>query len=569
MAMLLSVSVICAVLFTVLYIKTGIKVEKTEEAVNTLSEWSVETSVINNAPLKEDKGIYTVEPDNTIYDVYISVFPTKDEEGNLLDFSDFSKHTARDHSYNPTLKCNIQILPEGETPDAAANLDISNATIRVRGNSSRGDLYKSYKVKLSDEDGVFNGQTSLNINKHSEDISKITTKLCTDILKNMDHVVSYRTNFIRLWIRDTSLPESQQNFEYYGLYTHTEQPNKKYLEARGLNSSCSMYKARDFSFKIVDALKNVDDPGYSEEEFEMVLGIREGKDHTKLLNMLEELNNETNNFEEVFSKYFNEDNYLNWLAFNLLVGGEDILNHNFILYSPENSLTWYFFPWDFDSNFAYDEDFPLPESLRGGQKLNQVSLHRRYFRIPGNLEKLQKKMREIKDNYLNKEMVEYYTNSYKPVLEKTMTLAPDIELLDFEPNELLPYIDGFPEYLERRYQDFATAFEYPAPMFVSMPVRNADGTLHLAWENSYSYQGRTITYNVKIASDCKMTDVLYEQKNIVTNSIDAELELPDGTYYLLVTAVDSEGNEQLSLEHYEFAGALFVYEHGVLEFSLE
>jgi len=569
MALLLCVSLVCAVLFVILYLGTGIKIENAEKNVSTLSDWSVENSVINDVSLKEDKGIYTIEPDNNIYDVYISVFPTKDEEGNILDFSAFSKHVARDHSYNPTLKCNIQILPEGEVPDAAANLDISNATIRVRGNSSRGDTYKSYKVKLSDENGAFQGQTSLNINKHSEDKSKITTKLCTDILKNMDHLVSYRTNFMRVWIRDTSLPQSQQEFEYYGLFTHTEQPNKKFLEARGLNSSCSMYKARDFSFQLVDALKNVDDPAYSEEEFEAVLGIREGKDHTKLLNMLKELNDETNNFEEIFAKYFNEDNYLTWLAFNLLVGGEDILNHNFILYSPENSLTWYFFPWDFDSNFAYDEDFPLPECLSGGQKLNQVVLHRRYFRVPGNLEKLQKKMREIKDRYLSEEMVTYYTDSYVPVLEKTMMLQPDIELLDFAPNELLPYIEAFPEYLEKRYQDFVKAFEYPSPMFVSAPERNEDGTLHLSWDTSYSYQGRTVTYNVKMASDCYMKDVLYEQKNIISNSIDAEVELPAGTYYLLVTAVDSEGNEQYSLEHYEFAGALFVYEHGVLEFMLE
>ena len=567
---LLLVTIISAIIFVALYLRTGIRVENIQETGSTLENWSIESSMANNLPLKEDKGIYTVEPDNTIHDVYISVLPTKDENGEMLEFSDFSKHVARDHTYNPTLKCNIQILPEGEKPDIAANLDISNATIRVRGNSARGELYKSYKIKLSDEEGVFNGQTSLNINKHSEDTSKVTTKYCTDILKNMDHIVSYRTKFMRVWIRDMSLPETQQKFEYYGLFTHTEQPNKKFLEARGLSSDCTMYKARDFSFRVTDVLKNTDDPEYSEEAFEMVLGIREGKEHTKLLNMLADLNDETKSFEEVFPKYFNEENYLTWLSFNLLVGGEDILNHNFIIYNPDNSLTWYFFPWDFDSNLDLtDSEFALPPSLRGGQKLNQVVLHRRFFRIPGNLEKLQKKMKEVKDTYFNEKTVKYYVDSYKPVLEKTMTLMPDISLLPMQPDELFPYIDSFHDYSERKYQEFLDAFEYPSPMFVSMPVRNSDGTLKLSWDNSYSYQGRTITYNVKIASDCYMEDILFEQKNIVTNSIDADIDLPAGTYYIMVTAVDSEGNEQLSLEHYEFAGTRFIYEHGVMEFILE
>ena len=41
----------------------------------------------------ENKDIY--ERDNSIYDVYISVFPTKDDAGNILDFSAFSQCTSK------------------------------------------------------------------------------------------------------------------------------------------------------------------------------------------------------------------------------------------------------------------------------------------------------------------------------------------------------------------------------------------------------------------------------------------------------------------------------------------
>ena len=568
---LLLAIILSLIMFIWLYSKESIPIEKPEtETVHTqLSDWNIEESAMNGAPLSEDKSIYG-EPDNAIYDVYITVFPTKDENGEMIDFSAFGKHSSRDHTYNPTLNCNIQIVNEDEKLDPLINLDAKNATIRVRGNSSRGDVYKSYKIKLNDEADSFMGQTVLNLNKHSEDYSKITTKFCTDILQDMENMVSYRTNFMRVWIRDASLPKEDQVFEYYGLFTHIEQPNKDYLEVRGLSSNCEMYKARDFSFRLRDELKDVDDPEYSEEAFEMILGIREGTSHKKLIEMLNAINDETKNFEEVFDTYFNEENYLTWLAFNILVGGEDILNHNFILYSPNNSMTWYFIPWDFDSDLIKSESVLSP-GLRGGQKLNQVILHRRYFRIPGNIDKIKAKMQELMDNELSVANITTLTQGYFRVLEKTMFLEPDIGLLmgNMTPADLVPFIQSYPQIIEEKYQEFLTAFEYPAPMFVSKPIKNPEGTLHLAWDNSYSYQGRTIMYNVQIAEDCHMKNVIYEKEDIIANFIDTEKTFAPGTYYLKVTAVDSAGNEQVSLEHYEFAGDKFIYENGVLEFTVE
>lgn len=556
-----------AALFVFLYWRSLIPIEAAEpQPSNALEDWDISQSNMNGAPFQEDKGIYT--QDAGIYDVYISVFPTKDKDGNMLDFSCFDLHVARDHSYNPILNCNIQILPEGEKPDPLLDLDNKNATIRVRGNSSRGVSYKSYKVKLDQEAGDFFGQTNLNINKHAGDVSKISTKLQTDLLAQVDHIGSYRTYFMRLWIRDASLPEDEQKFEYYGLYTETEQPNKTYLEARSLSSNAVMYKAQDFSFALNDALRNVDDPLYSEEEFEGVLSIREGNSHEKLLAMLTAVNDPTANFEEVFHTYFDEENYLTWLSFNLLMGNEDIINHNFILYSPENSVTWYFIPWDFDGALRFGEyrsTFSQPDSLRGIQTLNSGILHRRYFRLDGSLDKLERKMRELLSESITRELTESLIRSYKPVLEKTMALQPDIELLDMPPNELIPYVDGLYDGILSNYEAVFSAAKYPAPMFVAQPERYPDGSVRIAWEPSYSYQQRPVTYTVRVYGDYQMQNLLYEQSGISQTECFLE-ELGNGTYYLLVTATDSMGNEQLSMEHYESDG---VYVFGLLEFTLK
>ncbi len=562
------VTAAAAVLFAALYMGSRIPIEEAGKSGETssLEGWDIAGSAANGIGLHEDKGIY--EQDSDIYDVYISVFPTKNDAGEMIDLSAFALHSARDHSYNPVLNCNVQILSEGQKPDPLLDLDHKNATIRVRGNSSRGASYKSYKVKLEEEAGTFLGQKNLNINKHAGDVSKISTKLQTDLLAHMDDIASYRTYYMRLWIRDASLPEEEQEFVYYGLYTEIEQPNKTYLETRGLSSNAVMYKASDFSFALNDALRNVDDPAYSEEEFETVLSIREGSNHEKLLAMLADVNDTTRDFGEIFETYFDEDNYLTWLAFNLLMGNEDIINHNYIIYSPENALSWYFIPWDFDGALRFGEyrsSFSQPDSLRGIQTLNTGILHRRYFRLEGSIQKLDDKMQELLDTVITQERVDGLVDSYKPVLEKTMPLYPDIDLLDMSPAELIPYIDGMYDGILDNYEAFRRALEYPAPMFVSMPEVCSDGTIRFAWDASYSYQGRPVTYNVRVYEDPRMQDLVFEQTGIEQTEYISGQSLPEGTYYLKVTAVDSQGNEQFSLEHVD-GDNLFVF--GLLEFEI-
>ena len=572
------------ILFCIIYYSNTIKVENPtqniDETDTSISDWTLDNSAVNNMGLNEDSNIYEENSNDDIYDVYLTVFETKDENGEVLEFSDFSKHVYRDHTYNPVLNSHITILNEGEKLDPMAITNQANSTIRVRGNSARGDVYKSYKVKMDDDVEPFFGQSTLNINKHTEDSVKITTKLLTDLLIGVDDLVSFRTSFLRVWIRDGSLPTNEQEYEYYGLYTHTEQPNNSYLEARGLPLG-NMYKARNFSFLPNENLRNVDDPLYDEELFEQILTIREGDDHTKLLEMIDAVNDTTRNFEEVFNTYFDEDNYLTWLCFNLLAGGQDILNHNYLLYSPNNSMKWYILPWDFDSNLQ-ERDFQnelnsfdpasstsIAPSLLGGQKLVMSTLHKRYFRIPGNIEKINLKMEEMMNDVFNEDKINELTDSYIPVLEKTITLHPDLELLKETPPETIDLVETMHEAVLFNYESFKYAFEFPTPMFVSMPTKTSSGTLQLSWEPSFSYDQKAITYNVRIASDYNMKNVLYEQNNIVENEIEVDIPLENGIYYLEVMAVDSDGDAQYSLEHYEFAGKLFRYANGILEFTIE
>lgn len=92
---------------------------------------------------------------------------------------------------------------------------------------------------------------------------------------------------------------------------------------------------------------------------------------------------------------------------------------------------------------------------------------------------------------------------------------------------------------------------YPVPMYVAQPVKNDNGTIHFSWQPSYSYQGSPITYNLQLFTDYNMTNMVLEKKDIVETYYDTPEALEKGIYYLKVTAVDSKGHEQLSMERFE------------------
>lgn len=545
------------ILFILLQREKNYQVEVLPEDVEGLDNWTLENSVSNGKPLDENKSIYENERAGGLTNVYITVFPTKDDTGNILTFRDFEKHKARDKSYNPILNANVVFGKEEEGLNTQLNVDLVNATIRVRGNSSRGATYKSYKIKFKEDVGLFEEQSTLNLNKHVSDISKITNKFCMDIMKPIKNIASFRTNFMIVYIRDASLPKKEQKYKYYGLYTHVEQPNKSYLKNRDFDASGSMYKANNFEFRMTEELKNIDDPLYDEEVFGTVLNISEGKDHTKLLKMLEAVNDMNQDFEKTFAAYFNEDNYLTWMACNILLGNEDTIAHNFIIYNPKDSLTWYFLPWDYDGTFKigeYKSTFQVPLELKGIQRMSGVILHRRYFKQPGKIEKLTEKLEQLLEEYFTKEKVNNLINSYLPVMEKVLVQEPDLTLCQIPPNEYKDYLDGFYDQIVENYEDYKKAVEYPMPVFVSEPVKKENGDILFAWEPSYDFQNDFLSYDIKVAEDINMEHVIFEQKNLAENTYLYKEGLTSGTYFLSINITDSNGNTQYSLDYYENIG---------------
>lgn len=528
-----------------------------DDVLNNPIIWDIENSPLNDMPLQENKGVYKEDIDNEVITLYLTVYPTPDKEGNVLTMEDFDRIQARQMDYNPELEVLVQEGDEsGPVSDGFGFKALEpNGIIRVRGHSARGGLYKSFKVKLYDRAGTFRGQKVFNLNKHPFDTTKVTNKFSFDYFEKLSDITSFRTQFVHLYIKDMSL----QNKEYvdYGLYTHIEQPNKTFLRSRGLDDEGNLYKARSFEFlRYPDKLKAEDDPEYDEEVFDTVLNIREGKSHKKLLNMLDDVNNMNLDFNEVFNKHFNRENYLTWMGINILFGNEDTVSQNFIIYSPQNAMTWYFLPWDYDGGMRYGERqgvASVSDNMYGVGRYWGVIFHRRFFRDPENIDALTSKINELME-IITPENTKALTDSYKPVIRKYLYNTPDIGLLRTDPSFVEPYLDSYQKIIEYNHERYLKALQNPMPVFTTAPIKNEDGGFGFSWEPSYDLQRDLITYDFEIARDYNFSNIVFSNKDIKETSINTT-PLSPGTYYWRLIIKDDKGNIQYCFNNYLPPGA--------------
>jgi len=232
---------------------------------------------------------------------------------------------------------------------------ISNATIEIRGNTTRNSEQKSYKIRIMDQNNsIWNNQLTINLNKHPYDYIHVRNKLSFDYMKLIPDLTSLETQFVRVFIKDQTSNPNDQDYIDYGLFTHVEQLNKRHLENKGMDPDAYLYKAINFEFYTYpEAFRERDDPFYDKTAFEKHLSIRGREYHAKLIDMLEDVNNPSLSIESYFDKHFNRDNFLTFIGVNILMGNLDTSSNNFFIYSSVYSEQWYFLPWDYDGAWDY------------------------------------------------------------------------------------------------------------------------------------------------------------------------------------------------------------------------
>ncbi|MFD0962093.1 exopolysaccharide Pel transporter PelG [Paenibacillus chungangensis] len=503
--------------------------------------------------LTEDKRLYERDEDDSLKTLYVTILPDKPGEEKPLDWYGLNRIPE-----DSDRKLDI-IVQEGMSdsgvPQAGMfgyGTDKSNATITLRGNTAWTKPQKSYRIKLHDEAGLWLGQRTLNLNKHIDDLTRIRNKLSFDLFESLPDMTSLRTQFIHMYVKDLSNGASDAEYVDYGLYTHVEQPNKRFLKSHMLDPNGYLYKASFFEFhRYEESIKPHDDPTYSREAFETKLEIKGREEHNKLIQMLNDVNDKSIPIEEVMEKHFDLDNFLTWTAATMLMDNMDTDAHNFYLYSPLNSDKWYFLPWDYDGGWELQRIRNYIRPYQSGiSNYWGTEMHNRYFRNPAHVQQLQEKLEELYANYINEEIVKEQINKYISIVEPFMHRDPDIGYLPGkleDVKEELLMVENTPLNSMQRFKE---DLEKPKPFYQHETVQLQDGKMKFGWNISFDLQGDSLVYDVTIAKDPLFSSIVLTNQNVKENhmTIDA---LPRGIYYWKVIVRDSNGHEQVSFDYYE------------------
>ncbi|SKB71013.1 spore coat protein H [Lachnospiraceae bacterium] len=432
---------------------------------------------------------------------------------------------------------------------------VPNAIVQIRGQSSSTNTQKNYKIELKPNQGSWNGQTTIALNKHVNDGLRFRNKMGFDLLSGIDELMSLRTTFVHLYVNDLTDEESD-GFRDYGLYTQVEQLNKTALKNHGLDKTGHLYKVNFFEFyRYEDVIKLATDPDYDEKKFETYLEIKGASDHTKLIEMLKDVNDYTIPIDDVIEKHFDMENLTYWLAFNILTGNADTQSRNFYLYSAQNEKTWYLYSWDLDGMFRYDEnrltdinDFESWErgvSNYWGNVLFQRCLKSSKFR-----DQLDSAIHDLKD-YLSKERLSGMIAEYRKVAKHFAYSEPDLTYMKLTEETYDEIAAKLPDLVDTYYGFYSDSLQKPMPFFIYEPEVQ-DGKLKVGWEASYDFQEEELSYTACLSRNPDGTDVVGEYTGKWT---EATFDMPSsGEYFLKVYASDESGNTQDAFDRYEVEG---------------
>lgn len=505
---------------------------------------------INTVGMIENKSIYSEDAPQSLVYFYVTVQrgdAGSDTDHSFAEVNSAVRFVEDSHVANDIYARAIVQVGNASGPQPGMlgyDATASNATIRVRGNSSSVRPQKSYKLDLDDEAGLWRGQSNIALNKHNFDATRLRNKLYFDLLRPVEDISSLRTQFVRLYIKDETAGETA--FTDYGLFTQAEIPTKKYLANHGLDSEGYLYKAISFNFEMSDALKNFDDPNFDQAAFDQILSCKGRQDNQKLIDLVNLIADRSVDINEIVGDYIDRDNYLTWLAYNILMGNNDTTVQNFYLYSPLNSQKWFFIPWDGDNCLHWQED--EVEGLTGNYGSWEhgvanywgVLLHQRFLKNEANRAELAAKVDELHET-INRDTVNALAQQYDTVVRPYALAMPDFYYLGNTAQERDAILAGLGDQVELAYQQFCDSLHELMPFFMYQPVQDGQ-TVLFRWEDAYDFDNQPITYRLRVAATPDFASPVVDVSGL--NSTEYPVpsdQIPAGTWYFEVTAVTQDG----------------------------
>ncbi len=470
-------------------------------------------SVLSPLPsdLKDNNTLYKTDgyDQSDVLQVYVRTVPgagsCDEDDVSGCTLADVNSDTDTTDNFKPKVRVHFS------ASDYADDGLQANAEMKQRGDSSRSAEQKSYAITLDDDLPLWRQEKRLQLNKHPFDQERIRNKLSFDLMSEIDHLFSLRTQFVNMKIEDSGSTQD------YGLFTHVEYVKKEYLIHRGLDTDSPVYKAVNFGFDydIVEQrfALNADGSPVDESLFERNLEIKRGKNHQPLVSMLKELFDPNTDKSALLDKHFNENNIVTWLAVNILLGNKDTVLENYYVLNPLDSDRFYLMPWDYDGAFKTEAD---PAGYSGEEhrtrRLNygisrwwRSRLIRSWLKQEGSRELLSARIKELHESVLSNENINRLVESYKPVVQSYLMSLPDLEYMegDSPESKLVEWNAHTGEMAGRvdtNYQDYLNQPGWPMTFWLYEPVV-ADNQVKMKWEPSWDFEDDALVYSLEVADN--------------------------------------------------------------------
>ncbi len=508
---------------------------------------------------KDNDALYVNTDNTSVITMYLTVSKGNASENTNHTWKEVNSYSVYDYAEMGVERYAVNGLLQigDENGPAEGELGygkyVPNATVTIRGQTSSRLAQKNYKIKLYEDAGSWKDQKVINLNKHAWDGLRFRNKLAYDLMEELPDMMALQTQFVHLYVKDETEGEDA-GFRDYGLYTHVEQPNKSFLKRHGLDKNGHLYKINFFEFfRYEDVIRLKNDADYDEAAFEEMIEIKGNDDHSKLIAMLEDVNDLSIPMEDILEEWFDIENLASWMAFHILIGNDDTQSRNTLIYSAQNDKKWYFISWDNDACLKktekllqygpVDSGWEYGISNYWGNQLFQRALKTEVFQNA-----LSEKIEEYYA-FMSEEKINSMAEAYAEVVKPYAYGAADKYYEPITEREYDIVCKELWTEIETNYRRYKESREYPMPFYIGIPQAEG-GVTEFIWENAYDFDNENVLYSFELADNLEFKNPIAAEQNISFPGYTYKGTLEPGQYFARIKAVNESGKEQYAFDYY-------------------
>ncbi len=503
--------------------------------------------------VKDDPSLYTMDATPVV--MYLTVTPGTSAAGTNHTWQEINA-LGLTAGENPA-RCAALLQVGNETGPVYGAYGFSdrddNATVRLSGLRSSRRQQKSYRVELNENNGNISGMKEFILSKSFTDPFRLTNKLAFDLMASAGTMLSVRTFFVHLYVRDLTAAEDTK-FVDYGLYTMVEPVNKRYLKNRSLDHTGELYKVVNFDFgRHEDVIMQPTDAAFDQKRFEALLEAKGSSDYSGLIAMLEAVNDESVPIQDTVNAYFDEGSLFRFLAVNILLDNKDTDTENFILYRPLGDSRFYIIPWDFDGSLRKDyEAVRDPDYAPGWEQgiylYTESVLFRRIMESEYCTNILSGYITELHNSVFSGNSVQSRAEKLAKTVLKYLYVLPDRAYARVTETVYGRLLSRLAEQIDENFYTYYDTLMTPRPFHILWPETGEDGEITLRWEASGAMSGG-VTYDLELDDAWDFSSPLLKAQDLTETSFPAG-KLSEGQYFLRVRAKSEQGYSQEAYEYY-------------------